>query len=55
MKIICPKCKGTGLVKDKLEIFATLGISLIFDFFHPTDIGKEICPRCNGKKILKLK
>jgi len=53
MKIRCDKCGGTGLVRDKLEIVATMGISLLFDLFVPTEIGKEVCPKCKGKKFIK--
>lgn len=54
MKRECGKCRGTGLVYDKLEIIATAGISWIIDKLVPSDRGKEPCPRCKGKGYIKL-
>jgi len=54
MRTECPKCKGTGLVRDKLEVIATLGISWIMDKLAPSNIGKESCPKCKGKGYLKI-
>ena len=39
-EVPCANCKGTGGVRDMLEVFFTFGLSLLG--------GKRPCPKCHG-------
>lgn len=51
--IVCPKCKGKGVVFDHVFGVFTFGLGYLFQVLDDSD--KDDCPRCNGSGFIKVK
>jgi hypothetical protein len=49
--VICPICRGKGLVVDKLISFFTLGLSLLDE---PNHLSHNKCTKCKGVGYVDL-
>lgn len=51
--IVCPKCKGKGVVHDKALGVFTLGLTALLECLD--DNLKIDCERCGGSGFVKIK
>ena len=56
MKILCPRCKGRGVVFDPMSLMFTIGLpfALLCDAGDDSGPTKKLCPTCKGKGKIKL-